>query len=131
MVSFSKGQATVTLRATAFQSLIFGVGGAGRRMLENKAERVARQARINSAANGSIPEGIRVGPVVDKQITVISTNPHTLLVHNGSRRHFIRPKRRGGRLRFVVGGRVVYARVVDHPGYKGNPFLSDALKSVR
>jgi len=125
------GLVAVNLRPNGFQSLLYGIGGAGRRMLERKAERVAARARLNSAGNGSIPEGIIVGPVVGKDVQVISTNPHSLLVHNGSPRHEIRPRRAGGKLRFVVNGRVVYARVVNHPGYKGNPFLTDALRDVR
>jgi hypothetical protein len=126
------GRARVVLRPNGFQSLLFNIGGAGRRMLERKAERVAALARINSASNGSIPEGIIVGPVVGKKIEVISTNRHSLLVHNGSPRHFIRPRRSSSRarLRFMVGGRIVYARVVDHPGYRGNPFLTDALRDA-
>lgn len=124
-------QASVTLRPSGLSSLVFGIGGAGQRMLQRKAERVAAQARINSANNGSIPQGIIVGPVEGRTIKVISTNPHTVLVHNGSRAHPIFPRRRGGRLRFMVGGRVIYARKVNHPGYKGNPFLTDALNQVR
>lgn len=123
-------RAQVTLRPSGFESLVFGIGGAGQRMLERKAARVAALARVNAASNGSISQGIVVGPVIDKRIQVISTNPHTLLVHNGSRRHFIRPRRAGGRLRFMVGGRLVFARVVDHPGYRGNPFLTDALRDA-
>lgn len=123
-------RAQVTLRPSGFESLVFGIGGAGQRMLERKAARVAALARVNAASNGSISEGIIVGPVIDKRIQVISTNPHTLLVHNGSPRHFIRPRRAGGRLRFMVGGRLVFARVVDHPGYRGNPFLTDALRDA-
>lgn len=123
-------RAQVTLRPSGFESLVFGIGGAGQRMLERKAARVAALARVNAASNGSISQGIVVGPVIDKRIQVISTNPHTLLVHNGSPRHFIRPRRAGGRLRFMVGGRLVFARVVDHPGYRGNPFLTDALRDA-
>lgn len=123
-------QARVVLRPSGFQNLLYNIGGAGQRMLVRKAERVAALARLNSASNGSIPEGIVVGPVIGKKIEVISTNPHSLLVHNGSPRHFIRPRRAGGRLRFMVGGRIVYARVVDHPGYRGNPFLTDALRDA-
>ena len=123
-------RAQVTLRPSGFESLVFGIGGAGQRMLERKAARVAALARVNAASKGSISQGIVVGPVIDKRIQVISTNPHTLLVHNGSPRHFIRPRRAGGRLRFMVGGRLVFARVVDHPGYRGNPFLTDALRDA-
>lgn len=51
-------------------------------------------------------------------------------VNDGTRPHVIRPKRRGGRLRFNVGGRVVYARVVNHPGTRARPFLDRALREV-
>lgn len=130
----ARANATVTLRTNGLRSLLFNIGGAGERMLRRKAERVAALARINSASNGSIPLGIVVGPVDGKTIKVISTNRHTLLVHNGSRAHPIFPRRGrgpGARLRFVVGGRVVYARMVNHPGYKGNPYMTDALRQAR
>lgn len=127
----ARGSATVVVRPGGLSSLLFGIGGAAQRMLRRKAEQVALLARVNAATNGTISQGIVVGPVEGSKIKVISTNPHTLLVHNGSRPHVIRPRRRGGYLRFVVDGRVVYARMVNHPGYKGNPFLTDALKQAR
>lgn len=123
--------ATVRINAAGLAPLVRGVGGAGQRFLERKAAQVAVLARANSVSNGSISQGIVVGPVEGNKIKVISTNIHTLLVHNGSRPHPIFPRRRGGFLRFVVDGRVVYARKVNHPGYKGNPFLTDALKQAR
>lgn len=42
--------------------------------------------------------------------------------HDGARPHVIRP-RRAQFLRFKVGGKVVYARKVNHPGNRANPFL--------
>ena len=123
--------AFVTIDQSRLQRLLTAVGGPGDRLLVRKAERVADLARRYSAGHGSIPAGIEVGPVVNGSVQVVSTNPHTLLVHNGSRRHFIRPRRSGGFLRFEVGGRVVYARVVDHPGYRGDPFLTRALRDAR
>ena len=122
--------ARVTLNRTGFQRLLSAVGGPGERLLTRKAERVATLAQTYSAGNGSIPEGIIVGPYHDGKIDVISTNEHTILVHNGSRRHFIRPRRADGYLRFRVGGQVVFAKLVDHPGYRGNPFLTDALRDA-
>lgn len=122
--------ASVRIDATRFQRLLTRVGGPGERLLRRKAERVADLARVYSAGHGTIPEGIIVGPYRDGAIQVISTNPHTILVHDGSRRHFIRPRNPRGFLRFQVGGRIVYAKVVNHPGYRGDPFLTKALRDA-
>jgi hypothetical protein len=51
-------------------------------------------------------------------------------VNDGTRPHIIKPRRPGGSLRFVVGGRVVYAKVVHHPGTRARPFLDRALREV-
>lgn len=122
--------ARVTINANRLQRLLDRVGGPGEALVRRKAERVAALARRYAAGHGSIPEGIVVGPYVNKSMDVISTNPHSVLVHNGSRRHPIRPRRRGGWLRFEVGGRVVFAREVNHPGYRGDPFLTKALRDA-
>ncbi len=50
-------------------------------------------------------------------------------VNDGTRPHRIVPKN-GSVLRFTVGGRVVYARVVNHPGTRARPFLDQALREV-
>ncbi len=120
----------VTIDSTRFQRLLAAVGGPGERLLRRKAERVADLARQYAAENGSMADGIVVGPYENKSIEVISTHPATQFVHNGTRPHQIRPRRVNGMLRFEVGGRVVFARVVNHPGYRGNPFLTDALRDV-
>lgn len=121
----------VTINASRFQRLLRAVGGPGERMVRRKAERVRDLAKVYSAHNGSIPEGIIVGPYENGSMQVISTNPNTLFVHNGTRRHFIRPRNPAGFLRFQVGGRTVYAKVVNHPGNRANPFLTDALRDAR
>lgn len=123
--------AVVRIDASRLQRLLTAVGGPGDQLLTRRAERVAELAKRYSAGHGSIPDGIEVGPIRDKSIKVLSTNKHTILVHNGSRRHKIRPRRTGGWLRFEVGGRMVYAREVNHPGYRGDPFMSRALRAGR
>ncbi|MCX0246409.1 hypothetical protein [Streptomyces drozdowiczii] len=50
-------------------------------------------------------------------------------VNDGTKPHKIRPKRAKA-LKFNVGGRTVFATVVNHPGTKANPFLDRALQRV-
>lgn len=51
------------------------------------------------------------------------------MVNDGTRPHIIRPKRAKA-LRFRVGGKVVFARIVHHPGTRARPFLDRALADV-
>lgn len=50
-------------------------------------------------------------------------------VHNGASAHTITPRRRQA-LRFTVGGTVVYARSVRHPGNPARPWLARAAQQV-
>ncbi|WP_218025960.1 hypothetical protein [Nocardia miyunensis] len=65
------------------------------------------------------------GPLVVTE--VFATARYARFVHDPTRPHEIRP-RSARMLRFEVGGRVVFARRVWHPGYKGNPFLTSAVR---
>jgi hypothetical protein len=51
-------------------------------------------------------------------------------VHNGSRQHTIVPKKKGGRLRFIVNGQVVFAKSAVIPARKGRPWLTQAMLQV-
>lgn len=51
------------------------------------------------------------------------------MVNDGTRPHLIRPKNAKA-LRFRVDGKVVYAKVVRHPGTRARPFLDRALREV-
>lgn len=61
--------------------------------------------------------------------TVGSDVEYAAMVNDGTRPHVIRP-RRAQVLRFQVGGQVVFARVVNHPGTRPRPFLDRALREV-
>jgi hypothetical protein len=50
-------------------------------------------------------------------------------VHNGSGPYTIRPRRKKV-LRFVAGGRVVFAQSVRHPGTRARPWLARAAEQV-
>lgn len=62
-------------------------------------------------------------------VRVYARSSHAYVHHEGSRPHLILPKH-GRYLRFRVGGKIVYAHVVRHPGTKANRFLTDNLATV-
>lgn len=51
-------------------------------------------------------------------------------VEYGTKPHVITPKR-GKALRFRVGGKYVFARKVNHPGSKPNPFVRRSVNKIR
>jgi hypothetical protein len=73
----------------------------------------------------------RVDYRADGPVGVItSTHPASIYVVNGTAKHIIRPRRPGGVLRFTVNGRIIYAKIVHHPGTKPNNFMIEALRQA-
>jgi hypothetical protein len=70
----------------------------------------------------------------DRGATVIGgvtyTAEYAAAVHEGRRALTIRARRPGGKLKFTVGGRTVYARQVHQPARAGRPYLAQALREV-
>lgn len=56
--------------------------------------------------------------------------PYAGFVHNGSAPHRIIPNRKKA-LRWVKNGAFQFARAVNHPGYKGDPFLYTAADDTK
>jgi hypothetical protein len=107
-------------------------GGMVHRNMERRVRRVEAEARRR--APGSMGNTIRAqiqrGPGGEFRGVISVRHPAALYVINGARPHMIFPRRPGGVLRFTVGGRVVYARYVNHPGNKPNDFLRQALRAA-
>lgn len=95
----------------------------GPRIVANAKRRVnVRSGALKRSIGHSVS---RRGPLV--RLLVFARARHARFVHDGTRPHVIRP-RNARALRFEVGGRIVFAQRVNHPGYKGNPFLRDAVR---
>ena len=65
---------------------------------------------------------------VEGDKVIIGPNvPYAPYVEFGTRPHEIRPKSPGGTLAFTVNGKPVFAKVVNHPGTKAQPFVRPAF----
>lgn len=118
------------------------IRGASRRELEIVSRQVMNRAKILAPVDtGRLRASIRIESrrtfSLRSVYTIGSDVSYAPMVHDGTPPHVIRPKRaytlsRGRKpaLRFTVGGRVVYARVVNHPGTKARPFLDDAVRQI-
>lgn len=121
---------STTSHPRALQRLLRGSEGPVDRLVRTKTDQVATSAR--GLAPGSMPRGIKTrhgrtrGEISGD---VLSTHPATVYVIHGTRPHIIRPVRARA-LRFTVGGRVVFATLVRHPGTSPNNFLVAALRTV-
>lgn len=116
---------TVDINSRAFERLL---RGPGRAFLRRRAERTADRARVLGSAHGSLNENINVS--LNGLTAVISCDhPAAKYVVFGTRPHLIRPVRRRA-LKFDVGGRTTYAKLVRHPGYRGDNFLGRALRET-
>lgn len=96
--------------------------------------RVVNRAKIlcpvdTGRLRASIQGDLRRTWTLRPQFTVFTNVDYAPLVHDGTRPHTIRPVRAQA-LRFIVDGRVVYAKVVHHPGTRGKPFLDRAVREV-
>ena len=107
-------------------------GEVGRHLLK-LAARVARLAKAQVGVDtGALRRSIsyRVVRRYGGLTAVIgSDNRIAFLHHEGSRPHIILP-RRAQTLRFYSRGRIVYSKVVHHPGTKPNRYLTDNLRRV-
>lgn len=107
-------------------------GGMVHRNMERRVRRVEAEAirRAPGSMGRTIRSQIQRGPSGEFRGVINVRHPAALYVTGGTRPHQIRPRRPGGVLRFTVGGQVVYARFVNHPGTKPNDFLRQALRAA-
>jgi hypothetical protein len=102
-----------------------------RRRMASLQRRVANQARADVPVDtGHLGQSIGEGQIRFTGPRTVEGSVHALAkyaapVHEGSRPHLIRP-RNAQALRFQIGGRTVFAKLVRHPGTKARPFLRNA-----
>ena len=92
---------------------------------ENKMKEFAPQGKT-----GGLKKSIRQRRLGPLSFTVEAGAPCAVFVERGTRPHEIRPVRARA-LRFEVGGGVVFARLVRHPGTKPQWFMRRAVEFCR
>jgi hypothetical protein len=120
-----------TLHRGRIERMLRLPGGVVWNNMERRVRRVEAEA-IRRAPGGMkqrIRAQIRRGPGGDFQGIIKVEHPAAIYVLNGTRPHRIVP-RTAKALRFTVGGQVVFAQVVNHPGTKANNFLKEALRAA-
>lgn len=106
-----------------------------RRRMASLLRRTATQARADvPVRTGNLGRTIGEGPIVftgprTVHGSVDATADYALYVHEGTRAHVIRPVKAQA-LRFQIGGRTVFAKLVRHPGTKARPFLRNAAERI-
>lgn len=110
------------------------IRGASRRELETVARQVMNRAKILAPVDtGRLRASIRIESrrtlTLRSVYTIGSDVEYAQMVHDGTRPHVIRP-RQAQALRFRIGGRIVYAKVVHHPGTRARPFLDRAVREI-
>lgn len=114
------------------------IQGESRRVINLRAQQVLNRAKIlvpvdtgRLRSSGKIKKAGLFS--FRPKATVYFDVVYARIVNDGGRipPHIIRP-RRAQALRFVIGGQVVYAKVVHHPGstVKARPFLDRALREI-
>lgn len=76
---------------------------------------------------GAYRRGIKAHLIAPDHLEVEASAPQSLVLERGSRPHLIVP-RRASALRFTVGGRVIFARSVNHPGTRPYNILRDGVR---
>lgn len=121
----------------------------GRRVLRPAMRAVLRQIEAEAknrtpVLTGNLRRSIKRSPVETTGMvmrgTVTATADYAAAVHDGTRPHVIRPRvdtvfgphQQGApsALRFTIGGRTLFRKMVQHPGTKPRPFLRDAAEEV-
>lgn len=120
-----------TLNRSRIQRVLRLPGGMVYRNMQRRMRRAEAEA-IRLAPGGmkrTISSQVQRGPGGEFRGVISVRHPAALYVINGTRPHLIRPVRAQA-LRFTIGGRVVFAKVVHHPGSKPNNFLRKAMREA-
>lgn len=118
----------------AIRYVLRGQGGPVWNDISKRTRRAHTMARAQvgkdtRALYRSISYRVSVGSRGGVTGTVVADDPKALMHHEGTVPHII-AARKAKSLRFKSRGRIVYAKVVRHPGTRPNRYLTDSLRKV-
>lgn len=99
------------------------------RDIERRTRRVLTIGRVTSPHRSYALRGAHSMAMDGARGSVTADRRYATWVHEGTTPHVIRPVRAKA-LRFRWGGQVVFARRVNHPGNRANPWLRNALRGA-
>ena len=122
----------VSTRGLQFDELAETLSGPLRQKL---IERLADVAWASAFWNAPRKTGNLAGTIVkevgDGKASITALAPYAVYVVKGTRPHIIRPVN-GSVLAFEgAGGKMVFTRLVHHPGTKPNTFMQNAVEDAR
>lgn len=110
----------------ALNQLLYGRTGPVQLHVANKGREVEGYARrLVGVKSGETRAGIYSRVVLSNpgyNVEVGARSKAMPYHHDGTKPHIIRPRRKRA-LKFQAGGRTVFAKKVNHPGTRANPFL--------
>lgn len=125
--------ASITFYDDVINHMLKHPGGMVGRWMDKKGSRLVALAKAQVGVDtGALRSSIShqtTGQSYGIRVRVSATDKKAMMHHEGTRAHFIHP-RRAQVLRFKHNGRIVYAKQVWHPGTKPNKFLTDNLPKV-
>lgn len=90
---------------------------------------VANQKELAPVLTGNLRRTIHLASSSNTEAVTVASARYAPAVEKGSRPHIIRPRRRKV-LKFSAGGRVVFTKIVRHPGSKPQPFMLPGAKKA-
>ena len=103
------------------------IGGAIQKSLVTISSQAKREAPVNKGfGGGTLRQKISMPIMLTKlRGKVESTAPYSIYVHEGTRKHIIRPRIKKGLANVRMGK--YFGKIVKHPGTKANPFFKRAF----
>jgi len=134
----AKGRARLVIDSSQMGAVLTGPQSKPVMLVQKAQRQVLNQAKINVPVDtGQLRASHIAQPIIISGGTVRTSisatgsaqQEYAMMVHEGTRPHVIRPRRKKVLSWKGAEGRV-FAREVNHPGTKGRPWLLNALKSV-